>query len=254
MNPASLIGVLTPQANTTVEAEFWTLLPPDWSLINGRLTSTAGSIEARLRDYADTLESSCAQFANAPVRSIAFACTGASYLIGAPSEHALAQRIGAGLGMPLVTAAQAVVAALRTLGATRIALVSPYPEALTAESAGYWRGQGFEVEAIRPADTAAGAFHPIYAMPTDAALAPARALRTTGAHAIVLLGTGMPTLATLDAMADGPGAPVLSVNLALAWAATGGESGPMPLAGWLAGSHWRPRLRLLFPSLAAAPA
>ena len=34
-----LIGVLTPQANTTVEPEFWTLLPTGWSLINTRLTS-----------------------------------------------------------------------------------------------------------------------------------------------------------------------------------------------------------------------
>ena len=45
---AGLVGVLTPQANTTVEPEIWTLLPPGWSMINARLTSSKDSIEARL--------------------------------------------------------------------------------------------------------------------------------------------------------------------------------------------------------------
>ena len=34
-----LFGVLTPQANKTVEPELWALLPPDQSLIIARLVS-----------------------------------------------------------------------------------------------------------------------------------------------------------------------------------------------------------------------
>ncbi len=37
--PKGLIGVLTPQANTTVEPEFWIMLPPGVAMINARMTS-----------------------------------------------------------------------------------------------------------------------------------------------------------------------------------------------------------------------
>ena len=78
-----LIGVLTPQANTTVEPEFWTLLPTGWSLINARLTSCKNTIESRLIDYTKNFEQVAEEFGNAPLDLIASACTGASYLIGA---------------------------------------------------------------------------------------------------------------------------------------------------------------------------
>ena len=48
--PQGLIGLLTPQANTTVEPEAWALLPSGMSLINGRLVSAAPDLMQRLRD------------------------------------------------------------------------------------------------------------------------------------------------------------------------------------------------------------
>ena len=48
--PQGLIGLLTPQANTTVEPEAWALLPSGMSLINGRLVSADPDLLQRLRD------------------------------------------------------------------------------------------------------------------------------------------------------------------------------------------------------------
>ena len=136
---AGLLGVLVPQANTTVEPELWALLLPDWSMLAARLTSGAGSIAERLVDYTDRIDATAAQFANAPVTALAFACTGASYLAGAAEEDAVVARVSAAHGVPLVTAARASTAALRAMGAQRVALLSPYPEDLTRAG-----GQSFE--------------------------------------------------------------------------------------------------------------
>ena len=88
-----LIGVLTPQANTTVEPEFAILMPPGYAFLNARLVSDKPTISARLDDYFATMESTITQFANAPIGAVAFACTGASYLQGIKREQAAVEAI-----------------------------------------------------------------------------------------------------------------------------------------------------------------
>ena len=43
--PKGLVGVLTPQANTTVEPEYAILTPPGYAFINARMTSPHKTIE-----------------------------------------------------------------------------------------------------------------------------------------------------------------------------------------------------------------
>lgn len=249
---AGILGVLTPQANTTVEAEFWCLLPPHWNLLNARLTSDAPTIEARLVDYADRFLDTCARFANAPLTALAIGCTGTSYLIGRERESALVDEIQTRLGVRCVTAALAATQALRALQARRIALVTPYPAALTAASERYWQSQGFEVVAKVAPATPEDRFHPIYAMPGAGALAALRGLEHSGCDAILMLGTGMPTLATLLAVTGWNGPPALSCNLALAWAGVADRCDHAQAASdlrerWLDGSAWRARFHMLYP-------
>ena len=103
-----LIGVLTPQANTTVEPEFSIMWPRGVSMVNARLISSKKTIEERLIDYTGQIEASLDKFANAPIRAVAFACTGASYLMGQGKEAELCERVHKNRGYPLVTAAHAV--------------------------------------------------------------------------------------------------------------------------------------------------
>jgi maleate isomerase len=65
--PRGLVGMLTPQANTTVEPEFNLLWPPGVAMINARLMSDKPSMSERLVDYFDNYGASLRQFANAPV-------------------------------------------------------------------------------------------------------------------------------------------------------------------------------------------
>jgi maleate isomerase len=250
--PRGLYGVLTPQANTTVEPELAVLTPVGYAWINGRLTSGQATIEQRLVDYYDTLEASLAQFANAPVKAVAVACTGASYLSGAAREDELAARWSVRAGVPVVTAAHAVCAALRLLGARRIGLASPYPESLNVASEAYWTSRGFEVAAKASAFRETDAFHPIYSLPGGAAQQAVDQLASSGVDAIIMLGTGMPTLRPiLSSNADrasGARPPVLSCMLAMTWATIAAADGREPdaadLAAWLTGAAWGGRNRL----------
>lgn len=248
----ALSGILTPQANTTVEPEMALLMPPGHGTITARLTSGCAAMNDRLTDYFTTIEATAAQFANAPVQALGFACTGASYLVGPQAEADLAARFAA-RGLPLVTAGQAIRSALATLGASRIAVASPYGDGLTDAALAYWQAQGLTVTQVARIAENAAAFHPIYAHGSDHALTAARALQNDPqAQAVVLLGTGLPTLPALAALVDAR-LPVLSSNLCLAWAldhaATGTPPDAATLHAWRQGSHWQAALAQRLPAL-----
>jgi maleate isomerase len=246
--PKGLLGTLTPQANTTVEPEFAVLMPEGTAWINARLTSPKATIEARLVDYFATMETALDQFANAPIGAVAVACTGASYLAGRAEEDAMIARAQAKLGVPFVTSGVAVVAALEVLGAKKIGLVSPYTPSLNAASRRYWESRGFVVAAQSDAYRDSPEFHPIYSLTASAAAAALAKMDGEDVDAVVMLGTGMPTLAPILARPFVGRAPVLSCMLATAWRGVGAMQGRAPsrddLLSWVRAETWGGKNRL----------
>jgi maleate isomerase len=245
--PHGLIGVLTPQANTTVEPEFWLMLPPGVALINARMTSDKDTLEGRLIDYFDQMDVAVRQFHNAPIGAIALGTTGASYLAGIPREREVVASIGKKMGVPFITAGLAVVSALNTLGAKRIGLVSPYPEGVTKTCIGYWEQHGFTVDGVVQIATRSDQFHPIYSIPAANAEQGLDELEDKKLDAIVMLGTGMPTLDPILQRPVVGGAPVLSCMLCLAWASIDAVRGARPdaqaLLRFAGGEGWGAKLR-----------
>ncbi len=247
--PRGLLGVLTPQSNTTVEPEFQILCPPGVTLLAARMTSSAADLQSRLCDYYEHLPRWIAEFAHAPLGAVASACTGASYLMGAEAEDRLFTQLSHAIGRPVTNSALAVVAAMRCLGVRRMALVSPYPAWLTANSQAYWESRDLQVRQVVQMATDSGAFHPIYALESRAAEQAIAEVRAD-VDAVLLLGTGMPTLPALARHPqDAAGRPILSCNLALLWHALeamhGHHRAPRraALLGLLNDRQWRARLR-----------
>lgn len=214
-------GLLTPQANPTVEPEFRRLMPADTELYTGRLTSTGADTKTRLVDYLENLPGLVAQYDTLTFAALAFACTGSSYLLGAEREQerlAAASRI---TGAPVETAALAIRAALLHMNARRVFIITPYPAWLREAGLAYWEAAGIEVTGTADVPTAPGGgasadTRAIYELQSaDAARVLERA-DTAGADAILLSGTGMPTLPLLRRLA-GQTPPVISSNLCLAW-------------------------------------
>ena len=244
--PRGLIGCLTPQANTTVEPELAILLPPGIGFLNARLVSPKTTIRERLGDYFDQMERSLPQFGNAPLDAIAVACTGASYLVGREREAELVSAWSESADIPVVTAARAVVDALETIGARKIDLVSCYPPDLTRDSCEYWESQGFEIGQVVAVAGETEGFHPIYSLRAGDASNALAELRLQKQDAILMLGTGMPTLRPIADLAGSDGTPVLSCMLCLAWRSTTLIEESRPAAesviNWSRGVGWAKRL------------
>jgi maleate cis-trans isomerase len=242
--PRGLLGVLTPQANPTAEIEMALLLPPGMGTCTARLTSAKPAMAQRLIDYFDTLPATLAQFGGMRLDAACFACTGSSYLAGPAREDELLAAAATSFGFPALSSALSITNALRTLEAEDIAIVSPYDAALTEASVAYWQARGLRVRHVQAvAASGAGAGHPIYGLPPDAAQRALAAMPALQVGAVVLLGTGMPSLGAILESPQWRGAPVLSSMLALAWAGAGvcdaGQRDRTALRAWIAGTHWR---------------
>ncbi len=244
--PKGLFGLLTPQANTTAELEVQLLCPPGFAALTARLTSDQPTMEDRLIDYVDRMDSCIDRFANAPIGAVGFACTGASYLVDAAQEQKRLAEIADRRAFPVITAAQAITDALRSLGAQRIGVVSPYGDTLHDAGMRFWQARGFRIGPVARLAGQEASFHPIYALSGNAAGEALAALDTSDVDAVVILGTGLATLGALLDRPD-PAMPVLTPNLALVWsmvtAVTGTERSSDTLAPWLDGSGWAGRYR-----------
>ena len=116
-----------------------------------------------------------------------------------------------------MTAAGVIREALDAMACKRLVVVSAYPDALTEIARAYWTAQGRE-----PADVVTLKGDPsIFAVRPEQVVRAVHAIRSSEADAILVSGTGIPTLRALDALAD-HAVPVLSANLS---ASRGGSTG-----------------------------
>ena len=211
------VGIVTPQANPTVEPEISLLLPPRVSMVVARCVSR-GEPRERLREYFQRLDETLARFDTMPLDVVGFACTGSTYLLGRDAEQATLAALEERFGYPVVSAAQSIEAALEELGAKRIALACPYPEWLLEAAQTYWSQRGYEIVAGGSVQPRSGDTRSIYALSGPQAATSIRALFAgVEADAYVVTGTGMPGLRLLAELATEHGRPALNSNLCLAW-------------------------------------
>jgi maleate isomerase len=239
---AGLVGITVPQANTTVEAEFRALAPPGLNVIAARLQGSRSDSRQRLLDYFGGLEATLDTFDNAPLQAAGFACTGSSYLIGLDKDRAAFDGLSRRRGYPVVPATAAILDALAHLDAKRIVLISPYPAWLTEAGLAFYRSAGIDVVevAVVAGDTADT--RNVYGIGSAGAAAAASKLVRRDFDALLLSGTGLPTLGAVGELAKLYGKPVLSSNLCLAWALcrhVGIDAAPP----WEVRAAWEARLK-----------
>jgi maleate isomerase len=208
------LGLLVPSSNTTNEPEFQGVLPEGVSLHTGRLPLEDVTAED-LTEMAGTAEGVAEGLGHADVDVVAYGCTTGSLVKGHGYAEDLERTISEVTDAPAVATALSVERALAELGATSVAVVTPYIDDLNERERSFLEDAGFEVTAMAgqgiELNTEIGALRP------EAAYRQAVAAADTDADAVFVSCTNYRTFEAIDRLEADLGMPVVTSNQATLW-------------------------------------
>lgn len=222
------IGMLLPSGNIVAEDQVRAMLPAEVALHVTRLPLT-GSSEAALSAMTESLPQAARLLADARVDLIAFNCTAVSTR-SADADARIAEQIKSVTGTPAVTTGEALIEALRSLGARQIVLVTPYVAPIVDSEAAFLRQRGFVVLAAIGAGIDSN-WDMAQCEPEtwrDYTLAH----RDDAADAYVLSCTAIRSAEIIEALESELRRPVLTSNQAIAWCAARRVGVATPVAGY----------------------
>jgi len=214
-NPCS--GMVTPY-DFALDRELWRWMPDTLDLLLTRtpyepLTVTV-EMAQRVGDPAVVAAATLAVSTPAPA-VVGYACTSGSFVGGAAGERALVDAM-LQTGVPAaVTTSGAVVLALRALGVGRVAVATPYDEAITALLVAFLEESGIAVTATDHL----GLDSAIWAVPREVTLGLVRRAWTEDCDAVFVSCTNLATYDAIATLEAELGVPVVSANQATMWAA-----------------------------------
>lgn len=213
------IGVITPTVNTITEPEFNRIVPDGVTAHFTRMPIHRHPEDDGFRSLFADLDVRVGELATCGVDVVAYNCTVGS--MSCPADVLLG-RIGEKSGTPAVATAGAVLAAFRALGVSRVALATPYDEATNAHEVEYLARHG--VTAVSSAgypfaESSATAGRQYALVSPSQIYEHALAVDRPEAEAIFLSCCNFGSAAVIEALEDAAAKPVVTSNVACAWAA-----------------------------------
>lgn len=205
-------GVLVPWANTVVEAELHRVTGANVTWHYSRLvpeSRTTGLDGRFLSGLLEAAPAALAQLAALPLQAAYLACTSAAFVY-----PELTERARCGATVTLVSAFDAIVAVLRELPASRVVLLTPYPEDVTTSEAEMLAMVGLTVTG-RAALGLRDGYDTVTRKQVKDLIARVSRAAIDEADAIVLSCTGWPTVDLIPELRRSLGKPVVSSNLAI---------------------------------------
>ena len=146
--------------------------------------------------------------------AVAYGCTSGSFIRGLAGEAALVAGMVEAGAPRAVTTSGAVIAAVHALGIQKVAVVTPYDEAVGAKLRAYLNEAGVEVAAQNDM----GLTGRIWTVPNEVTADLARRTARGGGDAVLLSCTNLRTYDLIASLEQELGVPVLSANQVTMWA------------------------------------
>jgi maleate cis-trans isomerase len=212
------LGFLIPPGNPTIEPEIAAMALPGVTAHFSRMVAH-GAVglhegqEERNRSQLEHLDASADLLAAVKPDVMILAHAATSYTLGRRGEAELLSRLQSKYGVPVATAFGSVVVALHALDIKRVALGTPYSEAMTLKGKALLEEHGFSVVRYRVLDNVTN----IYDETPERAYRLGREIDTADAQAVYLSGVGMPTVSVIAMLEHDLGKPAISATTALFW-------------------------------------
>jgi len=212
------IGLIVPSSNTTMEPEFWRIVPEGVSVHAARLRLVNVDAES-LKKMAEESVKAAEDLSTAEVDLVVYGCTTGSLLEGLEWEETLRLRMEKASGIRTITTAQAVIKALKALSVRKVAVATPYVEELNRREKEFLQASGFEVVNIKGLGVLKNS--DIGRLPPGVAyrLALEVAKNSPEAEGLFISCTNLRTLEVINVLEETLGIPVISSNSASAWLA-----------------------------------
>jgi maleate isomerase len=207
------VGLIIPSVNTTTEPEFAWIAPQHISFHAARVFMNVTTPDA-LREMNSEVRRAAELLATLSPDVIAYACTAGSFVDGPAAAAELLEEIKEVANCPVVATSLAVVAALRHLGATRIALATPYPQDVTECERRFFITTGFDVVSYACLGRSGAGVRPTT---FDEITALVRGVDCADAEAIFVSCTDLRALEVVDQLEHELGKPVLTSNQVTLW-------------------------------------
>lgn len=210
------IGLVVPANNSVIEPELWSALPEGVAVYATRVMAKGDLTPEAVRRMEGDVDHAVDAIAATGVDVIAYCDMVTTFIMEPGWNEAAVARFGQRTGKPVVSAWTALRDAMAALGVHRIALGTPYPRAIHALAAPFFRSRGIEVAREGTLDILA--MREVPTIDTARLMAFVDTLETTGCDALVLLATDLPTFEAIPRIEARAGVPVLTSNQTLLWA------------------------------------
>jgi len=211
------VGVIAP-FDFALDRELWRWVPDDVTLLLTRTAYVDEPVSVELAqavsDTDDVGRATRELIAVAP-RCVAYACTSGSFVDGVAGEQRLVAAMRASGAPQAVTTSGALLAALSVLDISRVAVATPYVEALTSRLSDFLAEAG--VETVGSAGL--GLQSEIWKVPYDVTAKLVAEADSPAAEAIFVSCTNLPTYDLIATLETELGKPVLTANQVTMWSA-----------------------------------